>query len=108
MPPLAWMVGAVAPYATDDMYYHTQNKLFRWIDFLPVQSALWVTIVDCQHDYDLELKAHSIKLNRDQDARILSEPPIMWFKNCNDFDVHACFKFKCHFPDLIELLKLRK
>jgi len=29
MPPLAWMVGAVAPYATDDMYYHTQNKLFR-------------------------------------------------------------------------------
>jgi len=36
-----------------------------------------VTIVDCHHDYDLELEAHSIKLNRGQQVRILSEPPVM-------------------------------
>ena len=35
--------------------------------------------------------------------RILSEPPIMWFKNCNDFDVLACFKSKCRL--LLNLLE---
>jgi len=59
--------------------------------FLPVHSALWVTIVDCHPDYDLEQETHSIKLNRGQQVRILSESPIMWFKNYNDFDVLECF-----------------
>jgi len=30
------------------------------MDFLPVQSASWITIVDCYRDYDLELEVHSI------------------------------------------------
>jgi len=32
------------------------------IDFLHVQSALRVTIVDCHPDHDLEIEAHSIKI----------------------------------------------
>jgi len=39
----------------------------------------------------LDLEVHYIKLNRGEQTRILSESPIVWFKNCNDFDVHACF-----------------
>jgi len=41
----------------------------------------------CHPDCDLKLEAHSVKLNRDQQVRILSELLIMCFKNCNDFDV---------------------
>jgi len=32
-------------------------------------------------------EAHSIKLNCGQQARIFSETPVIWLKNCNDFDV---------------------
>jgi len=39
--------------------------------------AMRVTIVDCQHDCTLELKVHSIKLNRSQQVQLLSELPVM-------------------------------
>ena len=54
-------------------------------------ADLWVTIVDRHHEYDLELEACSIKLICGQQMQILSEPPVMWFKNCSDFDVLAFF-----------------
>jgi len=60
-----------------DMHHHTQDKPLRLIDFLPVQRALRATIVDSYRDYDFELEAHCIELNRAQQERILFEPPIM-------------------------------
>ena len=56
------------------MHHHTSNKPLRRIDFLPVQSALWVAIVDCDLDYDLKREAHYIKLNRGHQVPILSGP----------------------------------
>jgi len=71
-----------------------------------VPSTLWDTVVDCHHNYDWKLEAHSITFeSRPTDAN-LSGLSIMWFKNCNDFDTLACFSVKCWFSwNLLELLK---
>jgi len=72
------------------MHHPTLNKPLRKKDFLRVQSALsyncWLSSY-----YELELEAHSIKLGRGEQVRILSEPPITWFKNWNDFHALECF-----------------
>ena len=60
------MASIIAPETSD---------ILKRIDFLSVRSALWVTIVDCHRDYDLEQEVHCIKLNRGQQLRILPEPP---------------------------------
>jgi len=40
---------------------HETSHILKRIDFLSVRSALWVTIVDCHRDYDLEQEVHCIE-----------------------------------------------